>query len=107
MIEKGEELWLRLIIHIISKRNDSVNIILLCTLHDLMYPTYPTRFLYYFIYLFVRVSKYFKAYCRINKSVDDWRHSFKNKKDLYSPSFHIHKPFAERAISKSKPKPDF
>ena len=34
MIEKGEELWLMLIIHIISKINDSVNIILLCTLHD-------------------------------------------------------------------------
>ena len=29
MIEKGEELWQMLIIHIISKRNDSVNIILL------------------------------------------------------------------------------
>ena len=34
MTEKGEELWLMLVIHIISKRNDSVNIILLCTLHD-------------------------------------------------------------------------
>ena len=34
MIEKGKELWLMLIIHIISKINDSVNIILLCTLHD-------------------------------------------------------------------------
>ena len=34
MIEKGEELWLMLIIHIISKRNDSVNNILLCILHD-------------------------------------------------------------------------
>ena len=34
MIEKGEELWLMLIIHIISKTNDSVNIITLCTLHD-------------------------------------------------------------------------
>ena len=34
MIEKGAELWLMLIIHIIGKRNDSVNIILLYTLHD-------------------------------------------------------------------------
>ena len=34
MIEKGKELWLMLIIHIISKINDSVNIILLRTLHD-------------------------------------------------------------------------
>ena len=34
MIEKGEELWLMLIIHIISKRNDSANIVLLCTAHD-------------------------------------------------------------------------
>ena len=34
MIEKDEELRLLLIIHIISKRNDSVNIILLCTVHD-------------------------------------------------------------------------
>ena len=35
MIEKGEELWLMLIIHIISKKkNDSVNIILLCAQHD-------------------------------------------------------------------------
>ena len=32
MIEKGEDLWLLLIIHIVSKRNDSSNI--LCTLHD-------------------------------------------------------------------------
>ena len=34
MIEKGEELWLILIIYIISKRNDSANIIVLCALHD-------------------------------------------------------------------------
>ena len=33
MIEKGEELWLILIIYIISIRNDSVNIILLCAQH--------------------------------------------------------------------------
>ena len=33
MIEKGEKLWLMLIIHIITKRNDSVNVILLCALH--------------------------------------------------------------------------
>ena len=37
MIEKGEELWLMLIIHIIGKRNDSANIILLCTVHDQVY----------------------------------------------------------------------
>ena len=34
MIEEGEELFLMLIIYIISKRNDSANIILLCTVHD-------------------------------------------------------------------------
>ena len=34
MFEKDEELWLMLIIHIVSERNNSVNIILLCTLHD-------------------------------------------------------------------------
>ena len=34
---KGDELWLMLIIHIISKRNDSVNIIILCTLHDVVF----------------------------------------------------------------------
>ena len=34
MIEKDEELQLMLIIHIISKINNSVNIILLFTLHD-------------------------------------------------------------------------
>ena len=34
MIEKDEELRLMLIIHIISKINNSVNIILLFTLHD-------------------------------------------------------------------------
>ena len=34
MIEKGEELPLMLIIHIIRKRNGPVNIILLSTLHD-------------------------------------------------------------------------
>ena len=33
MIEKGEDLWLLLIIHIVSKKNDSSNM-LLCTLHD-------------------------------------------------------------------------
>ena len=59
MIEKGEELWLMLIIHIISNRNDSVNIILLCTLHD--------RVFYLLFYLFIRVSKYSKASCKIKK----------------------------------------
>ena len=34
MVEKGEELWLMLIIHITSERNDSLNIIGLCTLHE-------------------------------------------------------------------------
>ena len=34
MIEKVEELGLIMTIHIIRKRNDAVNIILLCTLHD-------------------------------------------------------------------------
>ena len=34
MIGKGEELWLMLIIHIISKRNNATNVILLCTKHD-------------------------------------------------------------------------
>ena len=93
MIEKGEELWLMLIIHIISKKNDSVNIILLCTLHD---PVSVLFIIYYFIYIFV--SKYSKASCKTKKSVNDWRNSFKNKKCLYSPSFRIHKLFAERAV---------
>ena len=34
MIEKDEELWQILIIQIINKRSDSVNIILLITVHD-------------------------------------------------------------------------
>ena len=59
MIEKGEELWLMLIIHIISNRNDSVNIILLCTLHD--------RVFYLYIYLFISVSKYSKPSCKLKK----------------------------------------
>ena len=58
MIEKGEELWLMLIIHIISKRNDSGNIILLCTLHDgvfylLFIILFMDLFIYLFIYLFI------------------------------------------------------
>ena len=61
MIEKGEELWLMLIIHIISKRNDSVNNILLCTLHDRV----SVLFSIYFIYLSIRVSKYSKAFCKL------------------------------------------
>ena len=52
MIEKGEELWLMLIIHIISNRNDSVNIILLCTLHDRVFYLY----IYLFIYLLVSAN---------------------------------------------------
>ena len=52
MIEKGEELWLMLIIHIISKRNDSVNIILLCTLHDRV----SVLFIIYFIDLLGSVN---------------------------------------------------
>ena len=46
--------------------------------------------------LFIRVSKYSKASCKIIKSVNYWRNSFKNKKYLYSPSFHIHKLFTNR-----------
>ena len=34
MIGKGEELWLMLIIHIISKKNNAANVILLCTKYD-------------------------------------------------------------------------
>ena len=34
----------------------------------------------------------------MKKSVNDLRNSFKNKKYLYSPNFHIQKLFAERAI---------
>ena len=36
MIEKCEELLLLIISHIISKRNDSANIIVLYTVHDLV-----------------------------------------------------------------------
>ena len=104
-----------LIIHILSKRNDSVNIILLCTLHDqvsalfiiylfiyLCIYVFIYLFTYLFIYLFIRVSKYSKAPCKIKKSVNDWRNPFKNKNYLYSPSFHIHKPFAKMAIQTSR-----
>ena len=38
----------------------------------------------------------------MKKSVNDLRNSFKNKKFLYSPNFHIQKIFAERAIQTSK-----
>ena len=55
---------------------------------------------YYLIDLFIRVSKYSKASCKIKKSVNDWRNSCKNKK--YSPSFHSHKLFAKRAIESSE-----
>ena len=100
-----------LIIHILSKRNDSVNIILLCTLHDqvsVLFIIYLFIYLfmylciYLLIYLFIRVSKYSKAPCKIKKSVNDWRNPFKNKNYLYSPSFHIHKPFAKMAIQTSR-----
>ena len=67
----------------------------------LSYVSYMICFLYY---LFIRVSKYSKASCKMKKSVNDWRNLFKNKKYLYSPSFHIHKLFTERAIQTSKPK---
>ena len=46
MIEEGEELWLILMIHI-NKMNDSINIIPLYTLHDLV----SVLFIHYFIYL--------------------------------------------------------
>ena len=52
MIEKGEELWLMLIIHIISKRNDSVNI-LFCTLHDQLSFLIIDCFIYLFTYLLI------------------------------------------------------
>ena len=58
MIEKDEELQLMLIIHIISKINNSVSIILLFTLHDWVF-----YLLLIFIYLLNRVSK--------KKSVND------------------------------------
>ena len=48
MIENIEEFWLILIIHVIRKRNDSVNIILLCNLHDLVSALF---IIYHFIYL--------------------------------------------------------
>ena len=82
-----------LIIHTISKRNDSVNIILLCALHDRV----SILFIIYFILFIYLVSKYSKASCKI-QTVNNWRNSFKNKKYLYSSSFHIHKLFAEMAI---------
>ena len=62
MIEKGEELWLMLISHIISKRNDSANITLLCTVDDRVF---------YLKFVTIRVSKYFKASCKIKQSVND------------------------------------
>ena len=91
MIEKGEELWLMLIIHIISKSNDTVNIILLCTLHVRVsvlinmiisvlisnFSNYLFYFIYLFIYLFnhlfIRVSKYSKASFKIKKLVNNKR----------------------------------
>ena len=49
-------------------------------------------------YLFIRVSKYSKASCKMKKSVNDWINSTKNEKYLYCPTFRFHKVFAERAI---------
>ena len=64
MIEKGEELWLMLINRIISKRNNSANIIIFCTVHDQVGA------------LFIchhedRVSKYFKVFYKRKKLVLD------------------------------------
>ena len=73
---------------IISKRNDSANIMLLCTIHDQVFRLIVT----------IRVSKYSKASFKIKQSVDDWRNSFQSQKYLYSPSFRVHKPFAEKII---------
>ena len=72
MIEKGEELWLMLIIHVISKRNDSVNIILLRTLHDRVFYLFIL-----FIYLLVSAN-ILKLLVKLKKQVHDWRNSFKN-----------------------------
>ena len=58
----------------------------------------------FIIDLFIRVSKYSKASCKIIKSVNYWRNSFKNKKYVYCPSFHIHKLFANRTTQNFKPK---
>ena len=103
-----------LVIHILSKRNDSVNIILLCTLHDqvsvlfiiylfiLCIYVFIYLFTYLFIYLLGKAKEHSKAPCKIKKSVNDWRNPFKNKKYLYFPSFHIHKPFAKMAIQTSR-----
>ena len=67
--------------------------------YPLMYPTWLSKsFIIYFIYVFIRVSKYTKASCEIKKLVNDWRNSFKNKKCLYPSSFHIFKLFAKVAI---------
>ena len=71
----------------------------------IMYLTWSRSVLfiiYYFIYLFITVSKYSKASSKTKKSVNDWRNWFKNKKYLHSPGFHIHKLFAQRAIWTSK-----
>ena len=84
MIENGEKLWLVLIIQIIRKRNDSANIILLCTIHD-------------HLYVLFNLSPLRSANI-VRLLVNDWRNSFKNKKYLYSPSFCIHKSFVEKAI---------
>ena len=93
MIEKVEELIL--IIHIISKRNDSVNIILLCSLHDRVSILF---IIYYFIHFFIRASKYSKATYKLRQLVNDWGNLFKNKKYFYSRSFHMDKLFAEGEI---------
>ena len=64
MIEKGEELWLMLINRIISKRNDSANIIIFCTVHDQV----GVLFIYHHE---DRVSKYFKVSYKRKKLVLD------------------------------------
>ena len=65
MIEKGEELWLMLINHIISKRNDSANIIIFCTVHDQVGVSFICHH-------DDGVSKYFKVSHKRKKLVNDW-----------------------------------
>ena len=57
MTENSEALWLMLIIQIISKRNDSIDIILLCTIHDQVF----------YLFVTIRVSKYSRASSKIKK----------------------------------------
>ena len=62
-IEESERLLQMLIIHIISKKYNSTNIILLCAIHDLT----------------IRVNKHSKASCKIKQSANDWGSSLKDK----------------------------